>query len=118
MSTIAPFFLSDLASLASRLLPLHKVQAIDRPFVHWLSKTSKDEGSEHQKDAARLFAQLTEDRFMDSFALGGKYAPSGPAGHPVYGSADWRSEIENESTRQSYWEWVLSQMDQDFCDLD
>jgi hypothetical protein len=35
------------------------------------------------------------------------------ADHPVYGSEDWRYEVGNGDTRQSYAEWVASKIEQD-----
>jgi hypothetical protein len=35
------------------------------------------------------------------------------ADHPVYGSEDWRYEVSNGDTRQSYAEWVASKIEQE-----
>ncbi|PZR93462.1 MAG: hypothetical protein DI537_10070 [Stutzerimonas stutzeri] len=35
------------------------------------------------------------------------------ADHPIYGSDDWRHEVSNGDTRQSYSEWVASRIEQD-----
>jgi hypothetical protein len=38
--------------------------------------------------------------------------------HPVYPVEDWQSEVENEDTRQGYWEWVHSKIESDGNDPD
>ena len=30
--------------------------------------------------------------------------------HPEYPSSDWRTEVEEQATRQGYWEWVAEQI--------
>jgi hypothetical protein len=31
--------------------------------------------------------------------------------HPIHLVADWRYEVDNEDTRQGYWEWVVNQIE-------
>jgi hypothetical protein len=33
--------------------------------------------------------------------------------HPDYPVSDWRAEVSNNDTRLGYWDWVMSQMEQD-----
>lgn len=32
--------------------------------------------------------------------------------HPDYPVEDWKYEVQNDDTRQSYWEWVQSRVDE------
>lgn len=36
--------------------------------------------------------------------------------HPTHSLADWRDEVVGNNTRQGYWEWVASKVDEDAGD--
>jgi len=37
--------------------------------------------------------------------------------HPIYTLPDWRTEVQQRNTRQGYWSWVNSRLEEENCNL-
>lgn len=55
---------------------------------------------------------LTADQLID------KYNHEGDGEHPTFPRCDWRHEVANEGTLRGYWDWVVSQLEQEQDELD
>lgn len=86
-------------------------------FFQWLDTISADEAQAQRADAAELLEIVRSEHVLTEVQLNDKYSDGRWGNHPIYPSADWRTEVDNEETRQGYWPWVLSQMDQDLAEL-
>lgn len=49
---------------------------------------------------------MTEEDLMN--ANGGHWGK-----YPGYAVSDWKYEVDNDDTRQGYWAWVCSQLEQE-----
>ena len=45
-----------------------------------------------------------EDKLSEQYGYWGE--------HPDYPSSDWQTEVDENATRQGYWEWVAEQISQ------
>lgn len=53
---------------------------------------------------------MTEQELIEKYGYWGE--------HPDHVVDDWKYEIENDDTRQSYWQWVESELERDADDED
>lgn len=58
-----------------------------------------------------LLGAEAPDRDLGRLALEAKYTPDEEWGeHPVYVRIDWRTDVVNEDTQSSYWDWVYNSL--------
>lgn len=64
-------------------------------------------------------ALCTLEKDMTADQLADKYGtPTSWGEHPVFDRKDWRYVVENGDTNQGYWDWVCSEIEGFFMDLD
>lgn len=103
--------------LLTHLRAAHVASGSGLSFFQWLESASNDVPNALQPDAGELLDAIKAEHVLTEDELNDKYSDDKWGNHPLYPSADWRAEVDNEETRQGYWAWVLHNMDIDLAEL-
>jgi hypothetical protein len=64
-----------------------------------------------QQELSHTDYDLTQEQIEE------KHNPNGGGQHPQYTRSDWKTEVENDGTSNSYWGWVHGEIESERCDL-